>query len=251
MAGRPPVSDLTRSIYLLWGHHPSPGRSGLTVTAIVRAGVELADATGLAGVSMRRVAEHLGVGAMSLYGHVPGKDDLVALMADTVYDELYGGNVEAAAEAGGWRAAMKFVARRNWELYGRHPWLLDIDSPRASLGPNVGRKYETELRPLDGIGLSDIEMDAALTLVLSHVGSAARTARSASSAQEDSGMSDVDWWGAVAPVLEQVMNDDALVLSARVGTAVGTRFNAASSPDHALAFGLDTILDGIQARIGR
>lgn len=219
------------------------------MTAIVRAGVELADAGGLAGVSMRRVAEHLGVGAMSLYGHVPGKEDLVALMSDSVYGELYGGDVEAASKVGDWRAAMKFVARRNWELYGRHPWLLDVDSPRGTLGPNVSRKYETELRPLDGIGLSDIEMDAVLTLVLNHVGAAARTARSASSAQEDSGVSDVDWWNAVSPVLDQVMNDDQLVLSARVGTAVGEQFNAASSPEHVLAFGLDTILDGVQARI--
>lgn len=250
MARQPPASDFTRSIYLLWGHHPSPGRSGLTVTAIVRAGIELADAGGLAGVSMRRVAEHLGVGAMSLYGHVPGKDDLVALMTDAVYDELYGGDVGAATKAGDWRAAMKFVARRNWELYERHPWLLDVDSSRTALGPNISRKYETELRPLEGIGLSDIEMDAVLTLVLNHVGAAARTARSASSTEKDSGMSDVDWWNTVAPVLDQVMKDDELVVSARVGTAVGTQFSAASSPEHVLAFGLDTILDGVQARIG-
>lgn len=63
-------------------------------------------------------------------------------------------------------------------------------------------------------------------------------------------MSDVDWWSAVAPVLEQVMNDEELVLADRVGTAVGTQFNAAASPEHALHFGLDTILDGVQSRIG-
>ncbi|WP_222844397.1 hypothetical protein [Saccharomonospora sp. CUA-673] len=54
-----PVVDLARSIYLLWGHHPKPGRSGLTVPAIVEAGIELADAHGLEAVSMRKVAEHL------------------------------------------------------------------------------------------------------------------------------------------------------------------------------------------------
>ncbi|MDA8371208.1 MAG: TetR/AcrR family transcriptional regulator [Nocardiopsaceae bacterium] len=251
MARRSPAPDLVRSIYLLWGHHPSPGRSGLTVSAIVRAGIEIADAAGLDAVSMRKVADHLGAGTMSLYAYVPSKDDLTALMADAVYAELYDNDVEAAARAGGWRAGMRFVARRNWDLYARHPWLLDLRPSRPLLGPNVSRKYETELRPLEGIGLSDIEMDAALALVLSHVDSAARADRTASRTQDDSGMSDAQWWGIVAPVLEQVMVDADLVLSGRVGSAVGAEFNAAQDPEHAFAFGLDTILDGIQARIDR
>ncbi|CRK58781.1 Transcriptional regulator, TetR family [Alloactinosynnema sp. L-07] len=244
-----PSPALAHSLYLLWGHHPKPGRSGLTVSAIVRAGIEIADADGLDAVSMRKVADQLSVGAMSLYRHVPGKDDLTALMVDSVYGELYDNDVEAATRVGGWREAMKFVAARNWDLYERHPWLFDIRSSRPTLGPNLSRKYETELRPLDGIGLSDLEMDAALTLVLSHVDSAARAHRSTSRTQADSGMSDAEWWGVVAPVLEQVMVDEDLVLSGRVGSTVGAHFNATQSPEHALAFGLDTILDGIQVRI--
>ncbi|SDW67712.1 regulatory protein, tetR family [Amycolatopsis xylanica] len=245
MTSRSP--ELARSIYLLWGHHPAPGRSGLTVTAIVGAGVEIADADGLDAVSMRKVAEHLGVGAMSLYGHVPGKEDLTALMVDSVCGELYDHDIEAD----GWRAAMRYVAARNWALYERHPWLLDARSTRPALGPNVSRKYETELRPLDGIGLSDVEMDAALTLVLTHVESTARVHRGSARTKADSGMSDAEWWAVVAPVLEQVMAGADLALSARVGGAVGARFNAAQSAEHALAFGLDTILDGIEARISR
>ncbi|WP_370943587.1 TetR/AcrR family transcriptional regulator [Amycolatopsis sp. cg5] len=245
MASKP---DLARGIYLLWGHHPAPGRSGLTVTAIVAAGVELADADGLDAVSMRKVAERLGVGAMSLYGHVPGKDELTALMVDAVLGELYD-DVGAAAGAGDWRAAMKFVAARNWELYERHPWLLDIRSTRPDLGPNLSRKYETELRALDGIGLPDVEMDAALTLVLGHVTSTARARRAGARAQADSGMTDAEWWGVVAPILDQVMTDGDLSVSARVGGAVGAEFNATQDPAHALGFGLDTILDGIQARL--
>ena len=251
MARNSPAPDLARSIYLLWGHHPNPGRSGLTVTDIVRAGIQIADANGLDAASMRKVADHLGVGAMSLYGHVPSKDDLTALMVDSIYAELYDNDVEAANRTGDWRKAMKFVAEQNWALYERHPWLLDVHTTRPNLGPNISRKYETELRPLDGIGLSDVEMDAALTLVLSHVDSAARTHRNVSQNRADSGMSDAEWWGIVAPVLEQVMVDNELILSARVGGAVGAQFNAAQDTEHvhALTFGLDTILDGIQARL--
>ncbi|MFC4000326.1 TetR/AcrR family transcriptional regulator [Prauserella oleivorans] len=249
MPRRSPVADLARSIYLLWGHHPRPGRSGLTVSAIVQAGIELADAHGLAAVSMRKVADHLGAGAMSLYGYVPGKDDLTALMVDAVLAEPYEGDVEAATRAGDWREAMRFVARRNWELYLRHPWLLEVRSARPNLGPNASRKYEAEIRPLDGIGLSDIEMDTVLSLVLGHVADSARA--HLAQQQDESGMSDAEWWAIVAPVLEQVMVDPDLVVSGRVGTAVGTAFNAASSPEHVFAFGLEVILDGVQARIDR
>lgn len=252
MTRRPPAPDLVRSIYLLWGHHPEPGRSGLSVTRIVRAGIEVADTGGLDALSMRKVAEHLGAGTMSLYAHVPGKDDLVALMVDAVYGELYDNDVEAATGKGGWRSAMTYVAERNWELYVRHPWLLDLRSTRPTLGPNASRKYETELRPLDGIGLSEIAMESALNLILSHVEATARAGRRLKRTQDDSGMSDAEWWSIVAPALEQVVDDGDLVVSNRVGTAVGTGFDSANvSPTHALTFGLETILDGIQAALVR
>ncbi|MBB3663789.1 MULTISPECIES: TetR/AcrR family transcriptional regulator [Prauserella salsuginis group] len=246
MARGTPVADLTRSIYLLWGHHPKPGRSGLTVPAIVEAGTELADAHGLAAVSMRKVAEHLGVGAMSLYGYVPGKEDLTALMTDAAYGELYD-DVTAPTEAGNWREAMRFVARRNWELYERHPWLLEVRSPRPDLGPGVVGKYEAELRPLDGIGLSDVEMDSVLALILGHVADSART--HAQHVRENTGMTDVEWWDTVSPVLDQVMRGENLPVSGRVGATVGTEFQAATDPEHNFTFGLEVILDGVQARL--
>ena len=198
---------------------------------------------------MRKVAERLGVGAMSLYGHVPGKEDLTALMLDAVFAELYDDDVEEPSRAGDWRAAMRHVAQQNWELYERHPWLLDLRAARPTLGPHVSRKYEAEVRPLDGIGLTDVEMDAALTLVLSHVESTARVRRTLARTRDESGLTDAEWWGIVAPVLERVMDDPDLVISGRVGTAAGEEFNAAADPVHALTFGLETILDGLEARI--
>lgn len=252
MTRRSPAPDLMRSIYLLWGHHPAPGRSGLTVTTIVRAGIEVADAGGLEALSMRKVADHIGAGTMSLYAHVPSKDDLTALMIDTVYAELYDNDVDAATNKGDWRSAMTFVAERNWDLYTRHQWLLDLRSARPTLGPNAMRKFETELRPLEGIGLSDIAMDSALNLILSHVETTCRAGRRATHTQDDSHMSDAQWWGIVAPVLDQVIDDDTLVSSSRVGMSVGAKFNSGSADStYALKFGLDTILDGIQAGLGR
>lgn len=82
--------DPARSLALLWRTSERTSRKGkpdLSVDRIVRAGIEIADAEGLAALSMRRVAERLGVGTMSLYTYVPGKAELLDVMLDTVYGE--------------------------------------------------------------------------------------------------------------------------------------------------------------------
>src|SRR6266545_6160223 len=99
---------------------------------------------------MRRVAEHLGVSAMSLYTYVPGKAELIDLMLDTVYGEAVG----AGDEAEGWRARLASIARQSWALYLRHPWLLQVATARPPLGPNTADKYEHDLRAVAGIGLT-------------------------------------------------------------------------------------------------
>jgi AcrR family transcriptional regulator len=169
VSGKQGAGDPARSLALLWGSHSKPGRSGLTVQAIVAAAIDLADEAGLNALSMRQVAERLGVGTMSLYTHIPGKAELSELMIDTAYGELYADVDEPARQPGGWRGGLSFIAARNWDLFQRHPWLLQMTGGRPVLGPNASLKYEAELRPLDGIGLSDLEMDAVLTLVLTHV----------------------------------------------------------------------------------
>ena len=107
--------DPARSLELLWGARRTPTRGpkpGLSVERIVYAAIELADAEGLAALSMRRVAERLGVGTMSLYTYVPGKAELLDVMVDTVYGEL---STQDGDEAD-WRARVEQVARANWAL---------------------------------------------------------------------------------------------------------------------------------------
>ncbi|HEX9921806.1 MAG TPA: TetR/AcrR family transcriptional regulator, partial [Anaerolineae bacterium] len=106
--------DPARRLALLWGSQTNAGRSGLTVKAIVTAAIDIVDAGGLDALSMRNVAERLGVGTMSLYTHIPGKAELIDLMLDTAYGELYISVEEPSQQPGGWRAALRFIARRNW-----------------------------------------------------------------------------------------------------------------------------------------
>jgi AcrR family transcriptional regulator len=238
--------DPRRSIELLWGIQERARRGPkprLTVERIVRAAIEVADAEGLGTLSMRHVADHLGVSVMSLYTYVPGKAELVDVMLDTVAGET----ARPAEVAGGWRARLEQLALENWALFHRHPWVLQLSTGRPPLGPNLIAKYDYELGAVDGIGLTDVEMDSVLTLVLDHVAGVARRAVEMAHAEQHTGVSDEQWWEASAPLLEKVFDAGRYPTAARVGAAAGEAYNAAYSPQHAFEFGLQRVLDGVGA----
>lgn len=235
--------DPARSIALLW-RRPERANRGrkptLTVDAIVAAAIALADADGMGALSMRALAERLGFGTMSLYTHVPGKAELVDLMLDTVLSEG-----EHDDLSGGWRGRLELVARENAARYHRHPWMLELVTFRPPLGPGVIAKYDRELRALDGIGLSDVEMDSVLALVLGYAQSAARAALEATLVEQRTGLTDAEWWERQAPLLEQVLEPGRFPTADRVGTASSKAYEGLWDPDHAFEFGLERVLDGI------
>ncbi|SCF19672.1 TetR/AcrR family transcriptional regulator [Micromonospora mirobrigensis] len=241
------TGDPARSLALLWRTREKASRRGgdLSVGRIVAAAIDLADAEGLAALSMRRVAERLGVGTMSLYTHVPGKGELLDVMLDTVHGET----ARPTDTADDWRARLTRVARDNRALYLRHPWLLQVATTRPPLGPNVTARYEHELSAVDGIGLTDLEMDAVVTLVDNYVHGAVRAAVEAAQALGRTGMTDEQWWQAHAPYLEKVLDPRRFPLAARVGTAAGQEYQAPGDPDRAFEFGLERLLDGVQALV--
>lgn len=247
---RKAAADPVRTLELLWGPQDRPSRSGLTARAIAAAAIELAGTGGLDAVSMRSVADQLGAATMSLYTHVPGKPALVELMIDTVTGEAYA-DLDEPARQPDWRAALRVIAHRNWQLYARHPWLLQVPQGRPVLGPNISRKYEAELRPLDGIGLTDPEMDGVLTAVLMHVQGLARWHAALTADRAGSGTDDEQWWKAIEPALAAVMDASAFPVSGRVGRAVGEQLNSAGDPVASFDFGLALILDGVERLLDR
>jgi AcrR family transcriptional regulator len=242
--------DPARSLALLWRkQNPRPTRNGkqnLSVDRILLAAIEIADADGLGALSMRRVAEKLGVGTMSLYTYVPGKGELIDLMLDTAYGETDKPEQDPATP---WRTRLEQIARENWALYHRHPWILQVGASRPPLGPNVTVKYEYELQAVDGIGLSHIEMDTVLNLVIGHAETAARRDIDASATEKDTGMTDQEWWDANGPLLSAVMNPSRYPLASAVGQAVGTAYGSVYDASHNFEFGLQRILDGVEVLV--
>jgi AcrR family transcriptional regulator len=243
------TGDPARSIELLWrrgGQRSGRGRKPtLSVDAIVAAAIGLADEAGLAALSMRGLAERLGVGAMSLYTHVPGKAELVDLMVDTALAET----TLPQQLPGGWRARLELLARENRALFHRHPWLLEVVTFRPPLGPGLIAKYDRELRALEGVGLTDVEMDSVLALVLGFVQTAARQALEATLVEQRTGLTDEQWWRAQAPLLEEVLEPGQFPVADRVGTAAAQAYQGVWDPEHTFEFGLARVLDGIAVLI--
>ncbi|MFD4789288.1 TetR/AcrR family transcriptional regulator [Streptomyces sp. NPDC058459] len=238
--------DPARTLELLWrepGQHGSRRgpKQGLTVDAVVQAAVELADSGGLDALTMRGVAQRLGVTPMTLYTYVPGKAELLDLMLDAVQSQMPRADHAAAP----WRVRVEAVARENRDLFRRHHWVATLPTTRPPLGPGLMTKYEHELAAFDGLGLDDIEMDAALTFLLGFVQSVARADFDTQAAARDTAMSDEQWWAANEPLLTKVFDPDRFPLAARVGSAAGAAHQGVYNPEHAFDFGLRRILDGL------
>jgi AcrR family transcriptional regulator len=241
--------DPARSLPLLWRDQKPPSRGprpGLSVGQVVAAAVELADAEGLGALSMRRVADRLGVGTMSLYTYVPGKAELLDLMLDMVLAEE--ARQDGADE--GWRAGLEQRAREDWALFHRHPWILQITPGRALLGPNETDLLEASLRVVDGIGLSGTEMVLVVNLVADYTRGAAQTAVGAAQAERRTGISDEEWWKAREPLFDRYFDPDRFPTLTRV-SAEGA-FAPPGDGEYTVAwaresfeFGLRRLLDGI------
>jgi AcrR family transcriptional regulator len=110
----------------------------------------MADADGLESLSMRKLAQDLGVDPMSLYNHVANKDDLLGGMVDVVINEI---DLTEANDAD-WKAALRsrILAARQTML--RHPWARLVLESRTDSSPTVMRYYEGVASTLRTGGIS-------------------------------------------------------------------------------------------------
>jgi AcrR family transcriptional regulator len=153
----------------LWGSHRTPSRLGrpaeLDLGRILTAAMSLADADGLAAVTLPRIAGELGVTGMSLYRYVGSKDDLLVLLADAAL----GPPPRPRSADAGWRERIRRWAHAERELYRGRPWLarLPISGPPA--GPNELAWMEAALVALHDTGLDWAAKLRALTVISGYV----------------------------------------------------------------------------------
>lgn len=246
------VGDPGVTLALLWRaaddaepRRRGPGRS-VSVDDVVDASIRLADREDLAAVTMRAVADRVGISTMSVYTYVPGKAELLDLMVDAVYLRM----PRPTWRLRGWRRRLQRVAEANRTLLTEHPWLTEVAVlSRPPLGPGLMAKYEHELAALDGTSLDEVTTDAALTYLLGFVQGHARAAHDADRTRSDTSLSDAAWWAAHEQLLSRALDPAAYPRAVRVGAAAGTAQGSAWGAEQAWAFGLARTLDGLAALI--
>ena len=130
---------------------PEPGsrRPRFSRAKIAEAALRIADREGIRAVSMRRVAEELEAGTMTLYHYVRTKSELLSLLSDAVMGELI---LEPEELSGSWRESLSAIARRSRRAFDRHPWVFDT-AGLPGIGPNGVRHFEQSLEAVASLGL--------------------------------------------------------------------------------------------------
>jgi AcrR family transcriptional regulator len=138
----------------IWARaEPSGRRSPRSRADIAAAAIAVADAEGIDAVSMRRVAAELGLGTMSLYHYLNGKDELPDLMTDGIMGEQI---VDDAELHKGWRDGLRAIATATRNNFERHPWMIGAmqPRPRAVPGPNSLRHFDQSVATV-----ADLDVD--------------------------------------------------------------------------------------------
>ncbi|MFI2707717.1 TetR/AcrR family transcriptional regulator, partial [Nocardioides sp. CER28] len=146
-------------------------KPAMSVPAIARVAVALADEEGLDAVSMASVAKRLGFTAMSLYRYVDTKDDLLQVMLDAAYGPV---TLPAPEPGDGWRSAATAWARALLDRCRAHPWLVDVRMSSPPLTPHSVGWMDAGLRALGGTGLGPQQVASSLLILDGYVRSHVR-----------------------------------------------------------------------------
>ncbi|HVO54000.1 MAG TPA: TetR/AcrR family transcriptional regulator [Solirubrobacterales bacterium] len=225
---------------------PSASRSAHTRAEIAAAAMQIADAEGFDAVSMRRVAQELGAGTMTLYNYVRNKDELVTLMANAVVGELLVATEDLTAA--GWRENLRRLAVRTRETFRRHRWALDRLDPGHPV-PNGLLVFEQRLRACASLEISADDKFELIALLEDYVfGFSVREAREI--AEQERG-----WTPEVLKFLKiQLENEELVEFRNLLGEDVEAGFDYAGRlflDDRRFERGLDRLLDGIEVDLGR
>lgn len=247
---------------LVWERPEPPARrtpGPLSRALIVAAALELADADGLEGVSIRRVAAALEVGPMRLYGYVETKAELLELMVDAVYAEIApdpaddrpgrparSARSSRSTRSGEWREELRAIAGRYRAAALRHEWFIDLLGGRPHLGPNALAAREAALAVVwsaPGFAGRPTEVQQASGAFHAYLAGRLRVEVAQRRAERAHGQSDDEWQRAMGPYVMRVLAAGRHPVMAEVMAAADHL-----APSEEFAAGLELVLDGIAAR---
>ncbi|MDK1489799.1 TetR/AcrR family transcriptional regulator C-terminal domain-containing protein [Sinorhizobium sp. 7-81] len=200
----------------------------LSLERIVATAVELLDAEGVDGLKMRRLADRLGSGAMSLYWHVDNKEEVFDLALDSVLEYRA---PPQTVESQDWRGEVVHMLEDWRASMLRHPWSASL-LPRRALGPNILSRLERLSKALSRAGVADADLNVAIWSLWNYVIGATITRASFDLSDDDR-----------AAAQQRLTR-----LSERYPTIERTRLLLDNDWDGAFRKGLDFLLDGLTPR---
>src|ERR1700722_11077534 len=250
LSGRMEPMAAPTALDLLWGARDRPRRGprpSLSLERIVTEAISLADAEGLANLSMPHLAERLGRAQVALHRCVPGKSELVALMVDAALGDppeppaqtsptSPAGRTPASGQQQ-WRTVLRQWATTINARYRLHPWAIDATAGARPTGPHEMAWMETALAALAGTGRTGPERLDAVALLNGHVRSLVQVA--------PAGHHDLE---------TEMARQIGVALAAHPDRypqvlAAFSESPPAAGRNNALDFGIDRILDGLAALI--
>jgi AcrR family transcriptional regulator len=215
-------------------------KPGLSLDRIVAAALAVADADGLNAVSMNRVAQELGSSAMSLYRYVGSKDELLTLMVDRAL-----GTIPAPPHDEDWRAGLARWARASAEAMRAHPWSVRVPITGPPLGPNSVAWFENALRTMRDTSLTEVEKASVVLMLSGYARNQVTTMAEVQAHFLDAAASPHAAMRSYADTLRRLTDPQRFpALHALLDAGV---FDQADPPEDEFEFGLERILDGIEA----
>ncbi len=242
-----PEIEIPPYLELLWSgeraDRPGPKR-GIDLAGIAAAGIGIADTEGVGAVSMRRLATELGYTTMALYRYVRSKDELMMLLIDAAF----GPPPESFSDVPGWRAGLTAWATALRAALIAHPWILEIPPREPPAQPNQIAWTERGLQILAATGLSEQDKLSSLLLVDVFVRGQTHLSQNLLGTAAPGGLD---------PGIEYVTRLMTFTDDQRYPHLRRALLSGAFEDDDVdfsadeFAFGLQTVLDGIEARTRR
>lgn len=219
-------------------------RETLTKDQIVRVAIEILDSEGMEGLNMRALGRRLGSAATAVYWHVGSKDHLIADAADEAWKEIELPEPSAID----WRTAATQLATGLHEMLLRHPWLVQAFGSFLLFSPGKARHDDCNLAVYESAGFVGVEADqasaAVFTFVLGNALGPAATTSLTRKLDREGGDADERIQANAARLREMAAQFPRLAV--RLGTAAD---DYGSAPGKTFEFGLQAILDGLEARL--
>jgi TetR/AcrR family tetracycline transcriptional repressor len=203
-------------------------RPQLSRDAIVAAALQVVEADGGDGLTMRRVADHIGVSASALYGYVANKEELVQLVLEQIISEI-----PAPGPGGTWQDTVRGFAREMLGIFQRHPGVAGLTLGRVPFGPSLLPGAELLLGTLRAAGLPDQVAACAGDLGALYVGAFAYEQEvTPAAAQAEMAAQAASWFGS----LPAGQFPNLVAVAAQM---------AAGNPADRFEWGLDVIIRGL------